>query len=114
DGADNKSAAREPRGAVQEPVPGKPPPRKPVIEHDAIGARVTLVPDAAIGPGPKGLVDGKLADGDEAASTGWVGWERGAGPVQVTLDLKKPTKVTKLGAHFLRASNVALPTQVQF
>jgi hypothetical protein len=60
------------------------------------------------------LTDGLLAQGEEAASTGWVSWEPSAGPVQVTLDLARPTKVTRIGAHFLRAIRVALPARVEF
>jgi tRNA A-37 threonylcarbamoyl transferase component Bud32 len=112
---------------VEEPVsgtPGTPAPRGPrprgpdrkIPAHDAVGARVTIVPDrpGRLGPGAAGLADGLLAEGDEAGSAGWVGWERGAGPVQVTLDLARPTKVTKLGAHFLRARGVTLPVEVAF
>jgi hypothetical protein len=53
--------------------------RVPAVEHDAIGAKVTIIPDRPgyPGPGPKGLADGLLADGDEAGSAGWIGWERG-------------------------------------
>jgi hypothetical protein len=32
----------------------------------------------------------------------------------VTLDLEKPTKVTRLGAHFLRAAHVDVPVKVEF
>src|SRR5204863_11665 len=61
----------------------------PAVVHDAVDARVTIVPE------PPGLVrsiarkltDGLLADGDDATSTGWVSWEPGAGPVEVTLEL---------------------------
>jgi hypothetical protein len=84
--------------------------------HDAVGARVTIVPDPPgyPGPGAKGLTDGLLAIGDDADSAGWVGWHRSAGPIEVTLDLAQPTKVTRLGAHFLRALRVGLPMQVEF
>ena len=87
----------------------------PVVEHDAVGARVTLIPDAPgyAGPGPKGLTDGLLAAGDESGSAGWVGW-LGGDKVQVILDLGKPTRITSLGAHFLRAAGgVALPARVE-
>jgi hypothetical protein len=86
------------------------------VAHDAVGARVTIVPDppGILGPGARGLADGLLASGDEADSTGWVGWEPAAGPVKVTLKLPRPTKVTRVGAHFLRAAHVTLPVQVEF
>jgi tRNA A-37 threonylcarbamoyl transferase component Bud32 len=110
----------EPTPGAAAVVPGHTPrdsrPKVPTVAHDAVGARVTIVPDQAghPGPGARGLADGLLAEGDEATSAGWVGWQRGVGPVEVTLDLVRPTKVTKLGAHFLRAVGVALPTRVEF
>jgi serine/threonine protein kinase len=111
------AGARDPGREEQKPPPKNIRRGPPAVAHDAVGARVTMVPDpppALLGPGAKGLADGLLAEGDEAASKGWVGWEPNAGPVQVTLDLDKPTKVTKLGAHFLRASHINLPGKVEF
>src|SRR5262249_26467105 len=85
------------------------------VVHDAVGARVTIVPDRPgyPGPGASGLTDGLLAEGEEASSAGWVGWER-PGTIEVALDLAQPTKGTKLGGHFLRAARVELPMQVEF
>jgi hypothetical protein len=91
--------------------------RLPAVTHDVIGARVTIIPERPgyPGPGPKGLTDGFLADGDEAGSAGWVGWERGGQKIRVLLDLDRPTKVRSLGAHFLRAAGgIALPARVEF
>jgi serine/threonine protein kinase len=96
--------------------PKNPRPGPPALVHDAVGARVTIVPDppALLGPGAQGLADGLLAAGDEPTSAGWVGWEPRVGPVQVTLELAKPTEVTRLGAHFLRATYITLPVRVEF
>jgi serine/threonine protein kinase len=113
--APGTAGARDPGGVGQGAPPGNFPPGPPRVAHDAVGAQVTIVPDPQHkGPGARGLVDGLLAEGDEADSKGWVGWEPGAGPVQVTLDLDRPTKVTRLGVHFLRATHVALPVRVGF
>jgi N-acetyl-beta-hexosaminidase len=88
----------------------------PRIAHDAIGARVTFMPDRPgyPGPGAKGLTDGFLAEGDEAGSAGWVGWERSAPTIRIQLDLGQPRRIKSLGAHFLRAGGgVALPACVE-
>src|SRR5262249_54014814 len=108
--------ARKPGDIAKPPPPKQARPGPPAVVHDAVGARVAIVPDSPSPPGAgaRSLADGLLAEGDEATSKGWVGWEPSAGPVQVTLDLNKPTKVTKLGAHFLRATSVTLPVQVEF
>jgi hypothetical protein len=60
------------------------------------------------------LTDGFLADGDEAGSAGWIGWERGR-PIHVLIDLGKPTKITSVGGHFLRAAGgIGFPARVDF
>jgi hypothetical protein len=112
----NTSAAHASQSATQARTTRNSDPKVPAVAHDAIGARVTIHPDRPRipGPGALGLADGLLAEGDEASSGGWVGWDRSASPVEVTLELARPTKVTKIGAHFLRAAHVALPTRVEF
>jgi hexosaminidase len=90
--------------------------RVPTIDHDAIGAKVTVIPaqPGYPGPGAQGLTDGYLADGDEAGSAGWVGWERGGPPVQVMVDLGRPKTIKTVGAHFLRAAGgIGFPTYVE-
>jgi hexosaminidase len=89
----------------------------PVLRHDGVGAAVTLSPDRPgyYGPGPQGLSNGFLAAGDESSSAGWVGWEGKQTRIVITLDLGKPTRIKRLGGHFLRASGgITLPTKVQF
>jgi hypothetical protein len=88
----------------------------PPVEHDAIGAKVTIVPDKSgyPGPGAKGLTDGLLADGDEAGSAGWIGWERREQPLQVDVDLGRSLEIHSLGGHFLRAAGgIFLPASVE-
>ncbi len=88
----------------------------PAVPHDAVGARVTIIPahPGYPGPGPKGLTDGLLADGDESSSSGWIGWQRGD-KVEATLDLGRSKKITSLGAHFLRAAGgIVFPSRVEW
>jgi hexosaminidase len=89
----------------------------PSVLHDAIGAKATLLPaqPGYYGPGPRGLTDGLLADGDQSGSSGWVGWTRDGKPIEIRLDLGKPIRLTQLAAHFLRsAGGVSLPRQVEY
>ncbi len=89
----------------------------PVVRHDAIGAAVTVVPEPSggSGPGPRGLTDGFLADGEEPGSGGWLAYGPGGNPTHITMDLGQPKKLTTLGGHFLRcAGSVALPKTVVF
>jgi tRNA A-37 threonylcarbamoyl transferase component Bud32 len=109
-------APRAPGGVKQGPPAKDSAPGPPAVAHDAVGAQVTIVPEPSVlmVPGARVLADGLLADGDEATSTGWVSWEPSAGPVEVTLALDRPTKVTRVASHFLRATHVALPVRVEF
>ncbi|MDB5311051.1 MAG: hypothetical protein JWO38_5253 [Gemmataceae bacterium] len=91
--------------------------RLPTVRHAAVGAAVTFTPTQPgyYGPGPKGLTDGLHAEGDEAASAGWVGWERGGEPVRVVVDLGQAVKVRSLAGHFLRAGGgIDVPDTVSF
>jgi hypothetical protein len=88
----------------------------PALKSQSQGARVTYTPKQPgyAGPGPQGLIDGYLADGDEAGSAGWIGWER-CDKIEVTLDLGKPAPIANLGIRCLRAAGgIDLPRQVQF
>jgi tRNA A-37 threonylcarbamoyl transferase component Bud32 len=106
--------AREAQAGMPERTPRSSPRNPNAVPHEAVGARVTIVPDKPgyLGTSVRGLADGLLAEGEEVSSPGWMGWER-PGTVEVTLDLAQPTKVTKLAAHFLRAVRVELPVQVE-
>lgn len=90
--------------------------KTPHVQHDAIGAKITIKPEAAgsyKGAGAPALVDGYLADGDQHSSSGWVGW--GASEIEVSIDLGKSTPVQGLSGHFLRARfGLALPKSVEF
>ncbi len=89
----------------------------PAVAHAAVGARVTLKPadPGYPGPGPQGLTDGLLADGDEAGSAGWIGWERGAEDAHVLIDLGTAKPIKGLAVHCLRAAGgIFLPTKVDF
>ena len=87
----------------------------PAVPHAAVRANVTIEPrdPGYFAYGANVLTDGRLADGDEAASPGWVGWERAT--VKVTLDLGKAIAVKSVGGHFLRAAGgIFLPESVKF
>jgi hypothetical protein len=89
----------------------------PSVPHDALGAKVTFLPaqPGYFGPGPRGLTDGLLAEGDESGSSGWVGWARDGQPIEIRVDLGKQVRLTRVAAHFLRsAGGVALPKQVEY
>ena len=89
----------------------------PAVPHDAVGAKVTIEPELPgyPGPGPKGLTDGLLSDGDHPSSAGWVGWVRDGQPVHVTLDLGVAKRITHLSAHFLRSDGgIFYPEKVEF
>lgn len=86
------------------------------VRHDGRGAKVAFSPEQTgyPGPGPQGLADGLLADGDESVSAGWVGWERGE-LIRVRLDLGRPTEIRSLGLHCLRAcGGIFLPAEATF
>jgi hexosaminidase len=83
--------------------------------HAAVGADVVIAPAQTgyPGPGPRGLTDGFLSTGDQAGSPGWIGWERGVGPIRVDIDLQRPTAITSVAAHCLRAAGgIMLPAQI--
>ena len=72
--------------------------RLAAVQHDALGAKVTLSPgfnhaDPAI------LTDGFLAAGDSYDDPGWICWN-GGGVKEVTLELKKPTEVRSVRGHY--------------
>ena len=72
--------------------------RLAAVQHDALGAKVTLSPgfnhaDPAI------LTDGFLAAGDSYDDPGWICWN-GGGVKEVTLELKNPTEVRSVRGHY--------------
>lgn len=81
------------------------------VRHDAIGAVVSLSPDRPgyAGPGPQGLTDGRMADGNDFDQQGWVGWANDGRPIQITLDLGKPIDIRRLSAHTLRSAGGVFP-----
>jgi hexosaminidase len=81
------------------------------VDHDAIGAKVTVEPDRPgyAGPGPQGLTDGRLADGNEFDQQGWVGWANNGQPVTITLDLGKLVEVRHFAVHALRGNGGVFP-----
>lgn len=87
------------------------------IEHDAIGAAVTVSDSRPgySGPGAKGLTDGFLAAGNDYDKPGWVGWANRGTPLSITLDLGRSLPIERCAAHLLRAGGgVGLAQAIEF